>query len=48
MYNALNKKKDGCTFKMDAPMYNALNEIRWMYTRIDAQMYNALDKKKGS
>ena len=29
--------------KIDAKMYNALDDKRWMYTKIGAQMYNALD-----
>ena len=27
-------------------MYNALDDKRWMYTKIDAKMYNALDDKR--
>ena len=42
------KKKYECTLKMDAPMYNALMEMRWMNHTINAQMHDALDNKKGN
>ena len=32
---------------MNAPMYNALIEMRWMNHEINAQMHDALNNKNG-
>ena len=41
MHDALdNKKREIWMNKKDAPLYNAQDVKRWMYTNVDARTYN--------